>query len=275
MASSGPTSGKKSLNTVTLLFKLPYYTQWGQSLLITGSESALGSWNVKQGLSLSPVHQDNELIWCGRVSVAAGFTCEYKYYVVDDNKNVLRWEAGENRKLVLPSGVQEGDIIEIRDWWQDASEALFLRSAFKNVVFNATEGVKKESQSASLNKSLDPEDIVVQFVISCPRLESGSTVVVTGSNPQLGRWQAQDGLKLSYVGDSLWKAICVLRKSEFPVKYKYCQISQAGNSSLELGPNREVDIDLSSPKQSRYVVSPLWDMFKDGIDISSIQWAAH
>lgn len=254
MASSGPTSGKKSLNTVTLLFKLPYYTQWGQSLLITGSEPALGSWNVKQGLSLSPVHQDNELIWCGKVSVAAAFTCKYKYYVVDDNKNVLRWEAGENRKLVLPSGVQEGDIIEIRDWWQDASEALFLRSAFKNVVFNATEGVKKESQSASLNKSLDPEDIVVQFVISCPRLESGSTVVVTGSNPQLGRWQAQDGLKLSYVGDSLWKAICVLRKSEFPVKYKYCQISQAGNSSLELGPNREVDIDLSSPKQSRYVV---------------------
>jgi hypothetical protein len=36
--------------------------------------------------------------------------------------------------------------------------------------------------------------------------------------------------------------------------YKYCQISQAGNSSLELGPNREVDIDLSSPNQSRYVV---------------------
>jgi len=36
--------------------------------------------------------------------------------------------------------------------------------------------------------------------------------------------------------------------------YKYCQISQAGNSSLELGPNREVNVDLSSPKQSRYIV---------------------
>lgn len=254
MANSGPTSGKKSLNTVTLVFRLPYYTQWGQSLLIAGSEPPLGSWNVKQGLSLSPVHQDNELIWCGKVSVSAGFNCEYKYYVVDDNKNVLRWETGEKRKLVLPEGAQDGDLIEIRDWWQDASEALFLRSAFKNVIFNATEDLKKELQSVSLSKSLDPEDIVVQFVISCPRLMPGSTVVVTGSNPQLGRWQAQDGLKLSNVGDSLWKANCVLRKSEFPVKYKYCQISQAGNSSLELGPNREVDIDLSSPKQSRYVV---------------------
>lgn len=43
---------------------------------------------------------------------------------------------------------------------QDASEALFFRSAFKNVIFNATEGVKKESQSVSLNKSLDPEGII-------------------------------------------------------------------------------------------------------------------
>jgi hypothetical protein len=43
---------------------------------------------------------------------------------------------------------------------QDASEALFFRSAFKNVIFNATEGVKKESQSVSLNKSLDPEGTI-------------------------------------------------------------------------------------------------------------------
>ena len=48
---------------------------------------------------------------------------------------------------------------------QDASEALFLRSAFKNVVFNATEGVKKEPQSASLNKSLDPEGIILIIYI--------------------------------------------------------------------------------------------------------------
>lgn len=45
-------------------------------------------------------------------------------------------------------------------WVQDASEALFHRSAFKNVIFNDTEGVKKELQSLSLNKSLDPEGII-------------------------------------------------------------------------------------------------------------------
>jgi hypothetical protein len=114
----GSVSGKKSLNAVTVLFKLPYYTQWGQSLLIAGSEPALESWNVKHGLALSPVHQDNKLFWCGRVSVVADFTPEYCYYVVDDNKNVLRSESGEKRKLVLPEGIQEGDVVEIGDWWQ-------------------------------------------------------------------------------------------------------------------------------------------------------------
>lgn len=103
---------------VTLIFKLPYYTEWGQSLIIAGSAPALGSWNVKQGLALSPVHEGNALVWCGQVSVPAVFTCEYSYHVVDDHKNVLRREAGEKKKLVVPEGVKDGDVVEVRDWWQ-------------------------------------------------------------------------------------------------------------------------------------------------------------
>ena len=77
-----------------------------------------GSWNVKQGLPLSPVHEGNALVWCGQVSVPAVFTCEYSYHVVDDHKNVLRWESGEKKKLVVPEGVKDGDVVEVRDWWQ-------------------------------------------------------------------------------------------------------------------------------------------------------------
>jgi 4-alpha-glucanotransferase len=45
-------------------------------------------------------------------------------------------------------------------WIQDASEALFLRSAFNNVIFSATENDKRGPQSVSINKSLDPEGII-------------------------------------------------------------------------------------------------------------------
>ena len=37
---------------------------------------------------------------------------------MDDHKNVLRWESGEKKKIMLPEGVQDGDVVEIRDWWQ-------------------------------------------------------------------------------------------------------------------------------------------------------------
>ncbi|KAG5536225.1 hypothetical protein RHGRI_023866 [Rhododendron griersonianum] len=40
------------------------------------------------------------------------------YYVVDDDRNVLRWEAGKKRKLVLPDGLKDGEVVELHDLWQ-------------------------------------------------------------------------------------------------------------------------------------------------------------
>jgi len=125
MVNLGLHSGKKS-STVTVTFRLPYYTQWGQSLLISGSHPVLGSGNVKQGLALSPFHQGDELIWCGKITVAIGFECGYKYYLVDDNRNILRWEAGKKRKLIIPAGIKGGGVVEIHDLWQVSISYNFL-----------------------------------------------------------------------------------------------------------------------------------------------------
>lgn len=43
----------------------------------------------------------------------------------------------------------------------------------------------------------------------------------------MGQWNVQNGLKLSYSGDSIWHADCVVRKSDFPLKYP------CGSFSLE------------------------------------------
>ncbi|WOK96012.1 4-alpha-glucanotransferase DPE2 isoform X1 [Canna indica] len=263
MLAFGCHSGIKSLSTVTLVFRLPYYTKWGQSLVVCGSAPALGSWNVKQGLALSPSHEGDELIWSGKVAVAVGFTCEYSYYVVDDNRNVLRWEAGKRRKLNLPDGVPEGAVVEIRDLWQEASEALFMRSAFKDVIFGGEKSSEaSEDCSGDLDKSLDWQDsIVVQFIIRCPRIEDGTSVNVIGSASELGKWKPQDGLRLRYAGEYIWKAECVLRKYEFPLKYKYCQVHESSDPTLELGPNRELAIDSQSSHPPNCVIladGPFW-----------------
>lgn len=254
MANLGQAPGKKSLKMVKVGFKLPYYTHWGQSILVCGSEPALGSWNVKQGLVLSPFHRGGELVWCGRIAVPSGFVCEYSYYLVDDDRNVLRWEGGKKRRLILPEGIKEGEVIEFYDLWKTASEDLFFRSAFKNVIFQGGWNRDLQNQPETFRSNLDQQGtILAQFKISCPRIPSDASVYVTGSSLQLGQWKASDGLKLSYMGESFWQADCVLYEAEFPVKYKYCQKTKAGSVSLEVGTNRELVLDSASESQPCYI----------------------
>lgn len=134
MANLGQAPGKKSLKMVKVGFKLPYYTHWGQSILVCGSEPALGSWNVKQGLILSPFHRGGELVWWGRIAVPSGFVCEYSYYLVDDDRNVLRWEGGKKRRLILPEGIKEGEVTEFYDLWQVLLSFLFCFNCFLYLI---------------------------------------------------------------------------------------------------------------------------------------------
>ncbi|KAB1222667.1 4-alpha-glucanotransferase DPE2 [Morella rubra] len=253
MVNLGLFSGTKPMKSVKVSFRLPYYTQWGQSLLVCGSEPVLGSWNVKKGLLLSPVNQGVELIWMGSVAVPSGFECEYNYYVVDDDKNILRWEMGKRRKLLLSEGILDGEVVECHDLWQVSFSSLLdchvatgitvnadiqgstgfllwtgsddhpFRSAFKNVIFNRTWNLNIERPLGAIQNKLD-EEVLVQFKICCPHIEEDTSVYVIGSHIKLGQWKVQDGLKLSY----------------------------AGKFSLEYGSNRELTVG-SSKNQLRYI----------------------
>ena len=118
MVNSGLFSTTELMKLVKLRFRISYYTDWGQSLVVCGAAPTLGSWNVKKGLLLSPVHQGDELIWTGTIAVPCHFSCEYSYYVVDDAKNVLRREMGSRRNLSLPHLLLEGHTLELHDLWQ-------------------------------------------------------------------------------------------------------------------------------------------------------------
>ncbi|KAI8562554.1 hypothetical protein RHMOL_Rhmol03G0044400 [Rhododendron molle] len=222
MVNLGLISGNKGTKSVGLSFRIPYNTQWGQSLVVCGSESVLGSWNVKRGLALSPQHQGDELIWRGRTAVPAGLECEYSYYVVDDERNVLRWEAGKKRKLVLPDGLRDGEVVELHDLWQTSSDGLPCTSAFRNVIFRKTWSTEIQRPLGVIQTKLDENDsVVVQFRICCPNIEEETSIYVIGSSTKLGQWKVQDGLKLYYAGDSIWQADCVVQKDDFPIKYPW------------------------------------------------------
>ncbi|KAH9675167.1 4-alpha-glucanotransferase DPE2 [Citrus sinensis] len=216
MANMGLFSGTKSskpltlsVKSLTVKFRIPYYTHWGQSLLVCGSEPVLGSWDVKKGFLLSPVHQDDELIWSGSIAVPIGFSCEYSYYVVDDRKNLLRWEMGKKRKLLLHETIKDGEVVELHDLWQTGGDALPFRSAFKNVIFCLSFSLDIERSDGLIQNKLEQEDsVLVRFKICIPNIEEDASVYVIGSTSMLGQWKLQNGLKLSYAGESVWEADC-------------------------------------------------------------------
>lgn len=44
-------------------------------------------------------------------------------------------------------------------------------------------------------------------------------IYVIGSSSKLGLWKLENGLKLTYSGESIWHADCMLQKGDFPIKY--------------------------------------------------------
>ncbi|KAK9026512.1 hypothetical protein V6N11_039350 [Hibiscus sabdariffa] len=245
MGYSGSFSSTKS---VKITFRIPYYTEWGQALLVCGSEPMLGSWDVKKGLLLSPVHQGDELIWTGTIAVPSHFNCDYRYYVVDDARNVLRWEMGNKRSLSLPPFCQEGQIVELHDFWQTGSDALPFRSAFKDVIFGKTSTLNIDSPEVVLQDKLDQEDsILVRFKICCPNVEEGTSVYVIGSSMKLGQWKVQDGLKLHYTGEYIWEAYCLIPR--------YCKYGKNGNLSLEISSPRELCVGFTKSQRPYILLS--------------------
>ncbi|GAU44872.1 hypothetical protein TSUD_329290 [Trifolium subterraneum] len=232
MVNLGLISGNKSANSVKISFRLPYLTQWGQSLLVCGSVPVLGSWNVKKGVLLTPFHEGTELVWSGSITVPKGFECEYTYYVVDDKKNIVRWEMGKKHELRLPESVQSGQEIEFRDLWQTGSDALPFRSAFRDVIFRQSwdSSIKTTTGVNHINLEPEAESILVQFKVFCPNIEKDTSIYLIGSNTKLGQWKVESGLKLSYADEN----------------------AGSGNASIENGPNREVSIN-ASRREAKYI----------------------
>lgn len=107
----------RKFSRITLRFRMSFYTKWGENLLICGSDSLFGSGDVKKGMWMTPHHEGEDLVWYAVVSVPDGFKMDYKYYIVDEQRNALKWEALESRSLKLPKGLEDGLSVDVVDTW--------------------------------------------------------------------------------------------------------------------------------------------------------------
>ena len=104
----------KGARKALLRFKLPYWTQWGQNVVIKGSWDGAS----KRGQPLSCRHEGGSLVWEAQVSVPVkGDHVMYKYAITNDAGEFEMEEAGM-RKVAIPKDLQDGGVIDLQDEWQ-------------------------------------------------------------------------------------------------------------------------------------------------------------
>ncbi|KFA63836.1 hypothetical protein S40285_04482 [Stachybotrys chlorohalonatus IBT 40285] len=109
-ASPGSTCAATSQVQVT--FNQLVQTAYGETIRLVGSTSALGSWDVSQGINLSAAqYTSSRPLWSTTVSMTIGAQVQYKFVRVSSSGSVT-WESDPNRSYTVPSDCGRGYTVE-------------------------------------------------------------------------------------------------------------------------------------------------------------------
>ena len=114
-------------------FKIPFYTQWGQRLLVSGNIPELGSGDVTKALALNFQAKEN---WSAEIELNNNepFELNYKYILFNEQNGQYSEEWDDDRTLKLDSS-QMDHFFCIDVWNSPASlENVFLTTPFQNVL---------------------------------------------------------------------------------------------------------------------------------------------
>ena len=99
---------------ITLRFAIPYWTQWGQNVVVIVNHANEG---IRRH-ALECRHQDDDLLWETELQLrSSAKDLEYSYAITDEAAEIEAEEMSK-RSLAIPEGLTSGSIIELRDSWQ-------------------------------------------------------------------------------------------------------------------------------------------------------------
>jgi 4-alpha-glucanotransferase len=208
-----------------ILFRIEYFTEWGQEILVCGSSPELGNWDTERALHL---RYTSEGVWEGSAYIKKEF--EYKYLLKDINGHVV-WEWGPNRKAFDTK--MESLIID--DTWRNPGnvEKALHTSAFKNVL----------SKVGDIVPVKNIKDSFVELRIKVPRISEDFNVCILGNKEILGDWNVSNKKLLSYDNASeAWIYRLEMSNLSETVEYKYgfWDVKKDQLLFLEAGANRKL-----------------------------------
>lgn len=192
-----------------LIFRINYYTRWGQELRLVGNIPELGDGDLSRAAAMKFSPSEEWSLEIELPKSKAG-KLEYNYILVDNNTGKTTKEWGSARKV---PATKENTVVLI-DAWNSVSalENTFLTSPFTDVLL-------KPNFTPCKGGSTDRYTHI--FSVKAPLLAHGEVVCIIGNCEELGDWKVDNPILLSNDGHPQWSLKVDLSKVKSNVHYKY------------------------------------------------------
>lgn len=213
-----------------IYFRLPYYTRWGENILVTGNIPELGNNNLDKALPLN--FKDHEL-WTGEIeiNIPAGSEIYYNYLLLDRESGVRTIEWGNQRKIKLSKGIEH---FFCYDNWNAVGDInnTFATAPFQQVL------LKNNTKPIAIKNSSKKDHI---FRIKAPLLDKNIVPCIVGGCKELGDWSLNKPLMMNRE-DEEWVLKIALPQGLSGINYKYGAFDTTNNAFLyfENGHNRYI-----------------------------------
>jgi 4-alpha-glucanotransferase len=221
-------------------FKMPYYTVWGQRLMISGTITELGNSDLTRAVAMNYQSPED---WYADVNVETygSLTFQYKYVLYNEQSGQYVEEWGSDRTVTVdPSKVTD---LYCYDVWNHPGSVdnVFLSSPFQEVLLKTGQNNIQTSESSS--------EFTHIFRVKMPQLSTNEMICLIGDCGELGNWSTQNPALLSKSDDNWWALNVDLSGCEEPVHYKYgiYDVSEGAFKSFGAGPDRIAAI-VKAPK---------------------------
>ncbi len=219
-----------------LVFKIEYYTEFGQNLFVCGNLSELGAWDKTSAPAMRYVGDGKwELeIYLDGIS---NDLLEYKYFIRDDRNSIIIDEWGQNRKFQI-QGKKFYSYFFDDSWFSntDPQNPLFTAAFSGNLWRRKT--IKYKNKSSHINHT---------FQLLAPRIDNDHAFCIIGNDKRLGNWNPDKAIIMNGSQYPLWKAEIFLESSHETTYYKYgiYNLKKKKFVGYEDGPDRSLNSRLS------------------------------
>ncbi|KAL2924032.1 Phosphoglucan water dikinase chloroplastic [Bienertia sinuspersici] len=164
--SKNKTRSRREHGKVLLSILLEHQVQFGESVVVLGSNKELGSWKKPVTMAWT------ENGWVSNIELTAGDSVEFKFVIMGKDKS-LTWESGDNRVIQIP---EKGNFTLICHWNMTV-EALELLSVESGEGQDLTDGLV-DNGSAVVDDDDDDDD-------------DDATEIDVGTSPFVEQWQGK------------------------------------------------------------------------------------